>query len=598
MDNFRGLLAWWRQEQKGAAVSLQSFKPLITTPAWLGLAGKSPQLSTAELDGVCVIADARIDRVRQFSEAEYGHRKNAAQLILAAYLRWGNECVSHLSGDFAFVVWNGKEGHFWAARDPMGTKVLHWFNHGSHVAFASDAGLLAQLLGQGAELSPEGLWMWLQGRYDERFTLYKRIHQLPAGSWLQCSPHSSKLVRYWDFGSVPVQPGRKHEDLAHHFRTLFERAVLVRSGSKGTIGTTLSGGLDSSAVTAVAALQSSPARPVMPFSFRFRTLSDCMEAKYSDALAERHGLNIEKVDAESYWLFREANQGHGPLGDSPFQCWDLMDHHIFTRLQGAGGTILLTGHGGDNLVTGLGPLPIWAAQIRRGRLGLLPRFLRRIREKDQQPLRGLGGYLIKPSLPSFLLGAFSRWSAGRHAPAWVAKQQRSAYGAMASILNAPPKIFSDLARQKLYAMMIRAAGPVRRVIHWYEHLQSAYTIAVGHPCYDFDLACFVLGLPPEETRLAGLPKGLLRQALGDALPTSITQRTDKPDLASFYHFGMLKEAEAIRGLLRNSRLADLGLIELGRVQTAFEDYLAKGAASVQPDFWGVLVLEWWLAKRA
>lgn len=185
------------------------------------------------------------------AQGERFHSQTDTEVILKLYQRFGSSCVNQLRGMFAFAIWDDLEKTCFLARDPLGIKPLYYWSAGSTLVFASE---LKSILASGLPtitLSPEGLYGYLvSGSVPEPYTLIQGINCLEAGHWLHWQSGHFANSRYWQINFTPETisvPEAKEkvraaliDSIGHHFV------------SDVPVGIFLSGGIDSSAVVALA----------------------------------------------------------------------------------------------------------------------------------------------------------------------------------------------------------------------------------------------------------------------------------------------------------------------------------------------------------
>jgi asparagine synthase (glutamine-hydrolysing) len=180
------------------------------------------------------------------------------EVILHAYRAWGADCVSRFNGDFAFALWDSRAQRLMLARDRMGVRPLFYTRVGEALYFASEAKALLQAPGVAAELDEVALdqiftfWFPLAPR-----TPFKNISELPPAHVLMVTPQKIEIRRYWqleyphaeDAGALDA---RSETAIAEELRALLKDATAIRLRADVPVGSYLSGGLDSSIVTAQA----------------------------------------------------------------------------------------------------------------------------------------------------------------------------------------------------------------------------------------------------------------------------------------------------------------------------------------------------------
>jgi len=216
-----------------------------------------------EASGLTITADAIIDnRAEIFGKLGIRHCDRDdlpdSQLILQAYRKWGTDCVDHLLGDFAFVIWNEKRQDLFCAVDPTGTRTLYYYSSGGLFSFST----LIKPLFVLPEIHREYDETWiadflampcLKHQLDPELTLYRNIYLLPAGHRLTVGIGGLKKEVYWEVRRQPELKLRSDAEYEEAFREVLGEAVRCRLRRIHSIGVMMSGGLDSTSVACMAA---------------------------------------------------------------------------------------------------------------------------------------------------------------------------------------------------------------------------------------------------------------------------------------------------------------------------------------------------------
>ena len=177
------------------------------------------------------------------------------ELIRCAYERWGEACPDHLLGDWSFAVWHPRERRLFLARDHHGNTALYYLHDGRRFAFASDRKALLALPDVPRRLNElylaQVLVAW--SAYHRPDTIYLDIHRLPPAHTMTVTPDGVRVWRYWRLEDTPDLRLPTDEAYVEAFLDIFRQAVRCRLRSYRPVGVTLSGGLDSGSVTALAA---------------------------------------------------------------------------------------------------------------------------------------------------------------------------------------------------------------------------------------------------------------------------------------------------------------------------------------------------------
>ena len=219
-----------------------------------------PERQPCTLDGSAwITADARIDD-RISLEAELTARGEPippgatdVDLILHAYASWGERCVEHLVGDFAFAIWDKREGKLFCARDHFGVKAFYYVQTRGRLVFGNTLTCLLQHPAVSAELNDLAvadflLFGWNQ---DPFTTTFSTIYQLPPAHTLTWHDGRRRVQPYWVLPIDEPIRYRRSQDYVERFKELLCQAVTDRLRAS-RVGVFMSGGMDSTAVAAVA----------------------------------------------------------------------------------------------------------------------------------------------------------------------------------------------------------------------------------------------------------------------------------------------------------------------------------------------------------
>ena len=222
---------------------------------------------------VTAIVNGEIYNQRQLRERleERGHRfatHSDSEVVVHSYEEYGLDCVRHLSGIFAFALWDERRRRLVAARDAFGVKPLYWWTDGRRVALASEIGALLAAGLVEARVDPVALDHYLACRFvPAPRTLFDGIRKLPAASTLVVEENGAPRIEGWREAPGSKFEGAADDELAGQLAERFTDAVERQMMSDVPYGAFLSGGVDSAAVVAAMAVRSDQAPTTFTIGF-------------------------------------------------------------------------------------------------------------------------------------------------------------------------------------------------------------------------------------------------------------------------------------------------------------------------------------------
>ncbi|MGE3313509.1 MAG: asparagine synthase (glutamine-hydrolyzing) [Planctomycetaceae bacterium] len=281
------------------------------------------------------------------------------EVVLRAYVEWGEACLNRLNGMFAFAIWDRRKRELFLARDRYGIKPLHYARIGATFLFASEIKGLFAHTALRPEIDPEALveYFTFQNLISDR-SLYRGVRMLPAGSSLVVSAANRDAAivprRYWSFRfeepTNPASEAEYREELVRLFRQAVERQLV----SDVEVGAYLSGGMDSGSINAVAS-RSHARWQTFTCGFDMTTASESERrfdersaaAKISSLLGTTHHervLNagdLERGVAPVAWHLDEPRVGQSYPN---YYAAELASEHVKVVLSGTGGDEFFGGY--------------------------------------------------------------------------------------------------------------------------------------------------------------------------------------------------------------------------------------------------------------
>ncbi len=520
------------------------------------------------------------------------------EVVLKAYARWGDACLTMFRGMFAFAIWDARRHCLFLARDPMGIKPLYYAQAGSYFVFASE---VRTLLGTGVlrpRIDPAGLINYLTyGSAYDPLTLVEGIRALPPGHTLTWEPGAVRLSQYWDLATarVPSAPASDQQGTAKCWQPVLEEAVRMQLVSDVPLGVFLSGGIDSSALVSILSRSGITAST---FSIVFQEGS-FSEAQHSRAIAARfhtdhHEINVSETDV----LAAIPNA----LRAMDLPTMDGINTYFVSReTRRAGVKVALSGLGGDEVFAGYSSFrtiprmerfaQAWNHLPAVMRSPLASAFAALSPRSDQNrklvSLASENGRLLHPYFLSRMLFMPSQRDLllrdiGGSAAETAVESQRET---LRSALSLDPVNRVSYLESRCYMLntLLRDA----------DVMSMSQGLEVRVPLIDHELARSVLALPGR-TKLGNTPKKLLVEALAGSLPDEIVHRPKRGFTLPFEQWLRQELRPEIEPVLTAKRIGDGplgGIIDGRQAQQVWQNFLSGETSWSRP--WSLFALQRW-----
>jgi asparagine synthase (glutamine-hydrolysing) len=469
------------------------------------------------------------------------------EVILAAYAEWGVDCLLKFNGMWAFAIWDNQERTLWLARDRFGVKPLFYLRQPGRFAFASEIKAFLALPGFTSRLNLPVLKAELLDIHSQEGgpnCLLHDVYRLPAGHWLRVDAEGQVSVRRWwqTLDHLTAVPQRLEEQ-AERFRELFEDACRLRMRSDVPIGSSLSGGLDSSSVVCTVAKlarqggerQAANWQRAFVATFPGTAVDERPFAEQVIRQASVHPTFVEITAQQTLDLLAAASYHVEQVANAP-----LANLWLIYQAQRQGGVVVtLDGHGGDELLAGYPHYTIDALYD----AGSWPTHPRRYLElldiyrglttspADAGPRNELGQVTWDTHAWLRNLRRLARRAGLWFQPAGQGAPLAHWLGPTLVKIEAAPPTPSDelpgasLLRRTLYCDFHSTVLPV--ILRNYDRLSMAHGVEVRMPFLDWRLVTFAFSLPDTSLLGQGYTKLVLRRAMRQTLPPAILNRRDK-----------------------------------------------------------------------
>jgi asparagine synthase (glutamine-hydrolysing) len=496
-----------------------------------------------------------------------------AGLALAACRALGVEAGAWLEGDFAFAMWDAVARRFTCIRDGMGQRPLFYAVLPQAVVIGSEPQQILRHPGVPRDVDERAVAEYLSGLpLTVEATLWTTVRRLPPGHALVATADRVDVRRVWDFDPAFKAGCKTDGDYADRFRALFATAVSRRATTRPAVF--LSGGIDSSAVAAMAArLTPATDGPVRGFSVTFPGRA-CDESPYIESVRRHCGVQGSALAAAPATRDAVCAEVDRYLDVPAYPNGSVMDP-LRLRAAAEGASVVMTGYGGDEWFGARRPD---SHVVRRVVRRLVPAAIRRtIRHARARSLSSNGTSVPKVDwiAPGF---------AGRTC--------------IADRLEPSSPAFASASQRKIYAVVRSATQVVADELE--ERAASAAGIEQRHPFYDRALAEFGLSLPDAQRFADGKSKAVVRRALRDLLPPDVAARTDKAEFSATF----VDALESLGGAscFERLRIEAIGWVDGDAVRRRYArmmELYRLGNESYIPwtdGLWEVAALELWLRR--
>ncbi len=521
------------------------------------------------------------------------------EVILQLYEKYGTSCVRHLDGMFAFAIWDVPRKRLLLARDHMGQKPLFYCRFPSGIAFASEIkGLLASdLVSRDEDL--EALYHYISLRFiPDDLTLFRNIKKLPAAHTLVFEDEDLTVERYWSFSCVEKMSGTE-SDITDRLDQELERTVESHMVSDVPVGSFLSGGIDSSLITAMMAQSASD--PVATFSIGVKE-QDFNELPFARLVANQYETDHHErvVHADLVRLLPKMTW-HLEEPADPFG----VGVYLVSQVAAESVKVVLSGDGGDELFAGYDR---FAGQRIADVLSVIPRGLRRTvvrklinRVPETFAYKSLAQKLRWVNEMSLLQHgeryaqsmSFLRYTEDAKAQLFTEEARRSLRH-----LHSPDKILAHfnssnadhLVDRMLYTdLMTRMPDHLLSIV---DRMAMAHSLEVRPPLLEHRMVQFAASVPARLKLKGTKLKYILRQVASRHLDASLITRRKQGFGFPIGQWMRGELRELVQNALATSRFVETGTFSRGYVAAILEEHV-RGARDHNFRLWIFLNLELW-----
>jgi asparagine synthase (glutamine-hydrolysing) len=520
-----------------------------------------------------------------------------SEVLLAAFIKWGPECISYFKGMFAFAIWDKIEQELIIMRDRLGVKPLYYFSNGENFLFASE---IRSILASGMverKVSDAALLEYFSYQsVGFPLAIVEDIQQVKAGSYIKVKNGKLEKNVYWDV----TTPGRLEFDfdragaVQKNIRSLLTQAVERRLVSDVPVGAFLSGGIDSSAIVGLMASVSNASPNTFNITFGEKEFD---EDKYADIIAKKFNTSHTKIQLQSSIFLDELENALDAM-DTP--SGDGINTYVVSKaIRRAGITVALSGVGGDELFAGypffLQYLKLQKRKALFRRTGLLRRSAAHILTGSSSSKKQRVAQILSADSPTIenVYPAFRQILS----PTLIHKLTNlnsDKPTALSYLLQQAKRNLEQLPLLSQVSAAEYLGYTQQTLLKDTDQMSMAVSLEVREPFFDHDLLEFVLAIP-DNIKYPVYPKSLLVESLKPLLPDEIVHRKKQGFLFP-WHVWMKRELKSfcetrIQQIAQRSFINEEGLLRY------WQRFLKNDPAVRWSELWLFVVLEHWMKKN-
>lgn len=541
-------------------------------------------------DRFVVLFDGRIDNREELRRAVGISARELAKMpdsmiAFRVFERWGERAFEQFQGVFALIIADLKDGQLICARDQMGLRVLHYHLCAKHFAVATNPDVLFALSWVPRALNTDKVADTLVQRgLNGETTYYRDIYRVLPGHVVRIRGKSFSKSCYWDPEGIPDVRFKRDEDYVEAFQERLEAAVKVRLRGCRVPCSMITGGLDSSSISVIAAdmlaangksLNTFTAVPEDGFvkeelrGVYFDERPFVLQIAQSNPSIVPHFIPPSKGPI----LEKIADQvriGGSPSGGILNGLW-VMD--LATAARSAGHDVMLSGDMGNFTISNDG----WSLFPELLRKGRWRRLLQEIQSSGHRRKRMIRTYTLAPFVPRPLFGRYKRWRRGDRPPWHTFSAIHPDFAAESGVIeraareylpfDAPPPLDGRRGRIESFHCFSETAD-------WFAKLRATYGIDTRTPAFDRRLVEFCVGIPEDQYLHKGCDRWLIRRAMKGRLPDAVLTSKKRGVQAADWFTRLTREREVIsKELKKFSGSPDVAsMIDLPRLMGVLDNW--------------------------
>ncbi len=511
--------------------------------------------------------DNRDDLLACLSESSNKSATDAS-IVLTAYLKWGNDFLNRIIGDFVLSLWDPFSQRLLLARDPFGSRTLYYSGNSVRFIWSSTLEALLRVAAIDPEVDDEYVAGFLALHSETWRSPYKNIFAVEPGHLVTLGTSLAiRTERFWKPNRTSEVRYQSDAEYEEHFRQLFREAVRCRLRATGPVWLELSGGLDSSSIACIAdniiEKGEAPGARLDSVSYLEDEAATSYDRKFLSVLAASRGKTGHLFRGQGHWVRFASPEASFISKPTTSLCVAGSHERLFQLMANHRARVLLNGLGGDQVLWSIPTASPELADLAFQRRPLLLhkqlQIWSHLLERPYWQL--LWRDAVCPLLPESLSGC--RQSDMTPAP-WLETNFVEKTNLRQRLLLPKDPLGYRLPSSRMQASRIFFIISSIASGNYWEHAAFERT----YPFLHRPLVEFLMAIPFEQKLRPGETRSLMRRALKDLVPNKILQRRSKGVVGEAFCRGLDKEWHVLRPMLMNARVCSRGYVNQEALITA------------------------------
>jgi asparagine synthase (glutamine-hydrolysing) len=510
------------------------------------------------------------------------------EVVLAAYLKWGKQCLNYFNGMFAFSIYDKHTKQTFIARDRFGVKPLYYHYYNDAFIFSSEIRAIINCGLKSFSLNKESLPEYTQYQSTNApNTIVKGVKLLEPGSYIEIINNTPTITTYY---TPEIKPSEKisYKETTTKINELLYQSVQLRLEADVPFGAFLSGGIDSSAIVGIMSDISS--EPINTFNISFDE-SEFSESKYAKQISEKFNTNHTEIKLTPEHFLKTLPEALDKM-DSPGG--DGINTYIVSKAtKNAGITMAMSGIGGDELFAGYDVFKNLFSIQKKQWLNLFPNFIRRSAGKGLVlKEKNIRNFKLAEVLSQDKINIDNCYKLSR--ALFTKKQLQTLIKLNNKItlnnynLKNPDYVLSTISINEISTYLTNT------LLRDTDQMSMAVALEVREPFLDYKLVDYVLNVP-DEYKYPTTPKKLLIDSLNGLVPNEIINRP-KMGFTLPWKYWMQNELKDF--CQKNiTSLEQKNIFHPNSIKNLWDGFLKNDATITWSRVWHLIVLNYWIDKN-